>query len=180
MPSYAKHTARKNTAGPAIAFERPSLEEGFIDDGADEFPIEIDNIDIDSIIALTARLAQVLAEEADYLGEMKISLVGELQKEKLALLDAIEAQKKFIDRNPELLARMSDDEALELAQIVEIFQSVLQENHRRVLVARDVNRTVVEAITAAVKETDAHSIYDERGRPEAVGKAISMNLNQTI
>jgi predicted nucleotidyltransferase len=38
---------------------------------------------IQDVITLTARLAQLLAEEVDLLGEMKVQKIEALQKEKL-------------------------------------------------------------------------------------------------
>ena len=149
-------------------------------DEADDFPVDPGRVDVDSIIALTARLSHVLAAEVDCLGAMKIQGVGALQREKLALLEALETQKRFIDRNRDLLKRVSDEEMLELAQIIEIFQNVLRENHHRLLVAREVNRTVIDAIADVVRESGRGGIYDETGKPECLGRIFPMNLNQTI
>ncbi len=172
-----------------IAFEGNPFDEVFDEveatedetDGAFEpFTFDDNRIDVESVIALTARLAQVLAQEADYLGEMKIRDVGRIQREKTQLLEALEAQKRYIDRNPELLDEMDDNECLELAQIVEIFNKVLAENHRRLLVAREVNARVVEAIAEVVQEASKGARYDENGHCERDSRTVSMSLNQTI
>ncbi len=163
----------------AIRFEQQSFEDDYAND--DEFALdESMRVDVDSVIALTARLAQVLAEEADLLAEMRVREIEGLQKEKLQLLEALEAQKRFLDRNPELMASISDEECLELAQIIEIFQTVMKENHRRLLIAREVNRKVVEAITEVVAEANKNGMYDHKGLPDKLEGGISMSLNQTI
>lgn len=141
---------------------------------------ELASIGVESIITLTTRLAQVLAEEVDLLADMRVRDIAKLQKEKLQLLEALEAQKRFIDRNPEIMEDISDEEALELAQIVEIFQTVMKENHRRLLIAREVNRTVVEAIAEAVHEAGSNGIYDRKGMTDRSDGSLSMSLNQTI
>lgn len=162
----------------AIRFEQQSFDDEYADD---EFALdESTRVDVDSVIALTARLAQVLAEEADLLAEMRVREIEGLQKEKLQLLEALEAQKRFLDRNPELMAAISDEECLELAQIIEIFQTVMKENHRRLLIAREVNRKVVEAITEVVAEANKNGMYDHKGLPDKLEGGISMSLNQTI
>ena len=75
---------------------------------------------------------------------------------------------------------MTDEQALELAQIIEIFQSVMKENHRRLLIAREVNRKVVEAISDAVSEANQHQVYDNTGAPEMSQSAIAVSLNKQI
>ncbi len=176
----------------AIQFEQDVYDEDIYDDEEDFYedseedesyaPVSYDasRIDVESIIALTARLSQVLAEEADFLSEMKTDKIEQLQKEKIHLLEALEAQKKFIDRNPELLDELTDDECLELAQIIEIFQTVMRENHRRLLIAKEVNRTVVRAISDAASDAAKNGLYDRKGLPEKGEESISMSVNQTI
>ncbi len=158
------------------------LEDEFYEDEYEDEQSDGDlsRVDVDSVIALTARLAQVLAEEADLLAEMRVREIEGLQKEKMQLLEALETQKKFIDRNPELMAALSDEECLELAQIIEIFQTVMKENHRRLLIAREVNRKVVEAIKEVVQEANKNGMYDKKGLPDKTDGGVCMSLNQTI
>ncbi len=163
----------------AIRFEQDAFEEEF--EGDDETSAQIlARVDVESVIALTARLAQVLAEEADLLAEMRVREIEGLQKEKLQLLEALEAQKRFLDRNPEIMAEVSDEDCLELAQIIEIFQTVMKENHRRLLIAREVNRKVVEAIADVMADANKNGMYDKKGMPERLAGNLSMSLNQTI
>jgi len=164
----------------SIRFEQDAFDEEAAFD-AEEYEAEmLSRVDMESVIALTARLAQVLAEEADLLAEMRVREIEGLQKEKLQLLDALEAQKRYIDRNPEILVDVSDDDCLELAQIIEIFQTVMKENHRRLLIAREVNRKVVEAITEVMADAAKNGMYDKKGMPDRVAGSLSMSLNQTI
>ena len=135
--------------------------------------------DVDTMIALTARLAQVLAKEADLLAEMKVSSIESLQKEKLQLLEALEAQKRHLDKHPEILDTLSDEDCLELAQMVEIFQNVMKENYRRLMIAREVNAHIVEAIAQAVKEASHKPIYDKTGSPE-IDPSASLSVNQRV
>jgi flagellar biosynthesis/type III secretory pathway chaperone len=183
MEPNVKYTPeRRNSAAlaGAIRFEHDPFEE---DTYGDEATIDLSDatrVDVESVIALTARLAQVLAEEADLLADMRVRDIESLQKEKLQLLDALEAQKRFLDRNPGVLSDLTDEESLELAQIVEIFQTVMRENHRRLLIAREVNRTVLEAISEAVQDAGKSGFYDHKGLPERSGSSVSMSVNQTI
>ncbi len=164
----------------SIHFEQDAFDEETEFNGADYDADMIARVDVESVITLTARLAQVLAEEADLLAEMRVREIEGLQKEKLQLLEALEAQKRFIDRNPEVLAYVSDEDCLELAQIIEIFQTVMKENHRRLLIAREVNKKVVEAIAEVMADAAKNGMYDKKGMPERVDGSLSMSLNQTI
>lgn len=184
-PIYGKiEGKRAPSVADAVRFERDVFTDGY-EEGADcsedaAAAYDPATVDVDSVIALTARLAQVLAEEADLLAEMRVREIEGLQKEKLQLLDALEAQKRFLDRNPHLLHAITDEECMELAQMIEIFQTVMKENHRRLLIAREVNRKVVEAISEVVQEAARNGMYDHKGLPERVEGGISMSLNQTI
>lgn len=151
------------------------------DDALDgDFFVNPNKLDVDSIIALTARLANVLAQEADLLSQMRVREIEKLQKEKLLLIEALEAQKRHIERNPQLLHTINDEEALEMAQIIEIFHKIMVENHHRLLVAKEVNQKVVEAIADVVNEAASSGFYDKSGKAENSSKPISVSINKTI
>lgn len=187
--STVRDSGKNGSVPEPIAFEQDLTEEEFYEDemSDDEVPsareeqaLKGKRIDVESIVALTVRLAQILAQEADLLAEMKIKDIEKLQKEKTSLLDALESQKRFIDRNPELIKQMTDEECLELAQIIEIFQTVMRENYRRLLIAKEVNMKVVEAISSVVKDATKNGFYDEAGRPELSTQTVSMAVDKRI
>ena len=132
---------------------------------------------VNNIIAQTARLAQVLAEEADQLEAMNIKKVGYLQKEKLLLTGALEREKKLLDRYPASLTSMTEEDKQDLRSVMEIFNVILAENYRRLLVAREVNGRVVDAISDAVNEATANSVYDKKAKPDHVARE---NLSVTL
>jgi tRNA/tmRNA/rRNA uracil-C5-methylase (TrmA/RlmC/RlmD family) len=135
-----------------------------------------DSVNVENVIVLTARLAQVLAEEADLLANMRLSSLEELQREKLLLAGAMEKQKKLFDRFPEKLHDIGYEERDRLEQIIEIFESIMRENYRRLLIAKEVNRKVVEAIAEAVSEASAQSLYNKKGMSDA-GSAESLSVS---
>ncbi len=163
------------------AYGEDYYEAAWEDDSLDgEYFVNPDKLDVESIIALTARLAQLLAQEADLLTGMNIRDIETLQKEKLLLVDALEAQKRHIERNPHLLNTISDSEALEMAQIIEIFHKIMMENHHRLLIAKEVNQKVVEAIADVVNEAAGSGFYDKHGKSEPSVRPVSVSLNKTI
>ncbi len=132
-----------------------------------------------NIIALTARLAQVLAEEADQLEAMNIKKVGELQKEKLLLTGALEREKKLLERHPDSLHTMSEEDKQDLRAVLDIFNAIMAENYRRLLVAKEVNARVVDAIGDAVNEATMNSVYDKKAKPDhAARENLSVTLDE--
>lgn len=139
-----------------------------------------DAVNVENIIILTARLAQVLAQEADMLADMRIASIEALQREKLLLAGALEKQKQLFDRFPHKLHEIEDDERERLEQIIDIFDGIMKENHNRLLVAREVNRKVVEAIADAVTEASAQALYNHKGVNGPGAEAYSVTLDKRI
>ncbi len=138
-------------------------------------------LDVRAIITVTARLAQLLAEEVDLLSDMKVSKIEHLQNEKIFLTNALEAQKKLIDRNPHMLETIPSQDRGDLEQVVEVFSGILEENHRKLLLAKEINHKIVQAITSVVKENTQSKVYDDRGIKDiAPYESLSVTLNQTI
>ncbi len=138
-------------------------------------------LDVRAIITVTARLAQLLAEEVDLLSDMKVSKIEHLQNEKIFLTNALEAQKKLIDRNPHMLETIPSQDRSDLEQVVEVFSGILEENHRKLLLAKEINHKIVQAITSVVKENTQSKVYDDRGIKDiAPYESLSVTLNQTI
>jgi flagellar biosynthesis/type III secretory pathway chaperone len=136
-----------------------------------------ESVNVENVITLTARLAQVLAEEADLLADMRIAGIESLQREKMLLARALEKQKKMFDRFPEKRHEISDEEYDRLEQIIGIFESIMRENYRRLLVAKEVNRKVVEAIAEAVSDAAVQGFYDKHG---AASMAAQGGLSVTV
>lgn len=133
------------------------------------------------VITLTARLAQLLAEEVDLLGEMKVSKIEALQQEKLFLINALDAQRKLINKHPGLVETIPSQDKHDLEEVVEVFNNILEENHRKLLLAREVNHKIVEAITDVVKQNTLSRVYDGKGYTgTAPFETLSVTLNKTI
>lgn len=143
-------------------------------------PRKVETINAADIINVTARLAQLLAEEVDMLGTMRMKKVAELQQEKLFLINALESYRRNIDKHPHLVDTIPSRDKQDLEGVVRVFEDILAENHRRLLMAKEANMRVVGAITQVVKEHSMSSVYGEGGAPGALGNdALSITLNQT-
>lgn len=138
-------------------------------------------INLSEMIAATARLAQILAEEVDCLDEMRITDIEKLQDEKRRLTKGLEIMKREVERNPEIAKTFAAEDVAAFHEVSKIFDEVLQENHRKLLVAKEINFRVVQAISDVVKEESQRIGYTQRGKqPSARDTAASISLNKTI
>ncbi|MCI5050031.1 MAG: hypothetical protein MRY32_06830 [Rickettsiales bacterium] len=163
------------------------LEDGFVED--EDFEEEIvaakprvakADFTVDDLIAVTASLARLLAKEADLLEEMKIQEMADLQDEKLGLVEVIQQMKGYMDRHPEIINALNVQERDDLRQVVTIFQQILDENYRRLSMARAVNQKVVQAIKEVVHETSASDAYDKKGAANHSEDGVSLSLNEKV
>lgn len=137
-------------------------------------------LNIRDVITLTARLAQLLAEEVDLLAAMKIAKIQDLQKEKQFLIGALESHKKLVRKHPHLIDTIPSRDKHDLEAVVHVFEDILQENHSKLVVAREVNQRIVQAIAEVVKETSNSRIYNGQGTAGTFGsESLSITLNQT-
>ena len=142
---------------------------------------ETAKIKIQDVITLTARLAQLLAEEVDLLGDMKVNKIEALQQEKLFLVNALDAQRKLVAKHPHLLETIPSQDKQDLQEVVDVFNDILAENHRKLLIAKEVNHKIVQAITAVVKQTTASRTYDGKGATGyAPYETLSVTLNKKV
>ena len=133
------------------------------------------------VITLTARLAQLLAEEVDLLSEMKISKIEALQQEKQFLTAALDAQRKLIEKHPHLTETIPFQDKEDLKRVVEVFNDILEENQRKLLLAKEVNYKIVQAITDVVKQHTRSNVYDGKGSSGiAPYETLSVTLNKRI
>jgi hypothetical protein len=126
-------------------------------------------------------LAQLLAEEVDLLGDMKVKKIEALQKEKVFLTNALEAQRKLIERHPYMKDTIPSRDKKDLEDVAAVFQNILEENHRKLLLAKEINHKIVQAITDVVKETTQSRTYNGNGYTGmAAFNTLSITLNKTI
>lgn len=138
-------------------------------------------VDVKNVITLTARLAQLLAEEVDMLESMKISKIEALQQEKLFLINALEVQRKLLDKHPYAVETIPSQDRKDLQEVVDIFDTILEENHRKLLLAKEVNHRVVQAVTEVVKESTRSKSYDDSGiNGAAPFETLSVTLDKRV
>lgn len=138
-------------------------------------------VELRDMIAVTTRLAQILAEEVDCLDEMRVHDIEKLQDEKRKLSRTLELMKREIERRPDIRRGFVAEEVEVFRQVSEIFDEVLQENHRKLLIAKEINFRVVQAISDVVREESVRAGYNRRGAADGHRDATpSVSLNKTI
>ena len=136
---------------------------------------------IQDVITLTARLAQILAEEVDLLTEMKIPKIEALQQEKLFLTNALEAQRKQLEKHPHMRETIPSADKEDLRRVMDVFNDILEENQHKLLLAKEVNYKIVQAITDVVRTSTRSNVYDGRGTSGfAPYETLSVTLNKRI
>lgn len=140
-----------------------------------------DELPVGEMIEVTARLTDLLNQEVVLLEQMQVTRAGELQQEKMALTQVLEAQKKLIDAQPELIDAVPDAERDQLRHVVETFHTALQRNVRLVAVAKAVNQRVVQAVFDTLAEQQSTGAYTKAGMTASAPKGgVSISLNQQI
>ena len=138
------------------------------------------SINMENVMALVARLAQILALEVDYLEQMNVKGIDPLQNEKKWLTKAVELQLKRVQKYPYLLEEIAEEEREEFRDLVDVFNEIKRENHRRLMSAKAVNERVVQAITEVVNEHNRKPSYDGKGVPESKMDSVSVTLNEEV
>jgi len=112
---------------------------------------------------------------------MKVANIKSLQQEKLFLVNALEAQRKLIDKHPHLMETIPSRDKQDLKEVVEVFNNILAENHRKLLVAKEINHKIVQAITDVVMKNTRRMAYNGKGSTGAAPyETLSVTLNERI
>ncbi len=146
---------------------------------ADVLPeFDMDGMDVNDVIALTARLANVMAKEADLLESQRVGEISELQREKQLLTHALESAKRHAKKHPEMMQNATDEEVEDLQTVITLFDTIKEENHRRLKMAKAVNERIVQAITDVVNEERSKGMYNDKGtgaQPTVGNMSVSLN-----
>lgn len=136
------------------------------------------------LIQLIARMAKIMAEEADHLETLKVHKIRDLQEHKLLVAQALERAAQALRQNPHIVRQASMEDMQDLQRVIQIFDEVKFENHRRLMIAKEINQSVVDAIADVVTDYNASMIYDHSGTSDAMdtvfGKPLSVTLDQKI
>ncbi len=136
-------------------------------------------LDVEILTLLVSRLAQILAQEVDLLDAMDTEGLAELQHEKKAMVEALEKQQQLIASHPDVLEDLTQEEREDMQELAQVFSTIMQENFRRLTLAREANRRVVEAITEVANQHARQGYYTQSGQQAGEGSS-PLSLNQSI
>lgn len=136
-------------------------------------------MDISGLIAATARLNSLMAEETALLKSMRMKEIGKFQDEKARLGILLESYQQRMASDPKFLAAVDDETREELVVLTDALAFHTEENFRHISVARAVNQRVMQAIMDVVSDGQSPGVYGAHGQTIGrQGMTISMNLNQ--
>lgn len=135
-------------------------------------------MDLDDLMDVTARLADVLEEETIYLRNMEVDALAKLHDKKTELLLMLEAYQRLLKSQPDLLKSADAEKLAQFAELSEDLTAVVEENFRRTAVARAVNQRVVQTIIETVSEQNRPGTYNRYGNSSLKQDlSLSFNLN---
>lgn len=135
---------------------------------------------VDDVIALVAKLAQVLSGEVECLRAMRIKEVQAFQADKYRLISALEAVKHEVSRNPSLIGNLSVNEKESLRAVMKLFEQIMLKNFCQLQLAREVNTQVMTAMREVVAERTSARVYDSSGYGGRLRGESSLRVNQVI
>lgn len=136
-------------------------------------------MDLDELMDVTARLADIMEEETKYLRGMQIDALAKLHQSKIDLTRTLEAYQKELKTRPEMFKDAGEEKLKEFGLLMEDFTAIVEENFRRTAVARSVNQRVVDTIIETVSEQTRPKTYNRYGNSGLKqDMSLSLNLNQ--
>lgn len=138
-------------------------------------------VNLPNMIQVMIKLARILAEEVDCLDTMRIKDMEALQEDKWRYTRILDFMKRYVDEHPAIRDTFLEEDKETFREVAAIFNEVLAENHEKLLVAKEINHLMVEAIAEVVREESQKVGYSARGiTGETMRGAPSISLNQTI
>jgi hypothetical protein len=136
-------------------------------------------MDLDELMDVTARLADILEQETEHLRRMEIGAMAKLQEKKLELTLMLESYKKLLKSQPDLLKAADAQKLKDFAELSEDLTAMVAENFRRTAVARAVNQRVVNTIIETMSEASRPGTYNRSGHSNMKqDMSLSFSLNQ--
>lgn len=127
-----------------------------------------DNDRLEILATLTDRLGDCLAAELALLDQRQIGGLAELQREKLQLIAAYEAEVKQFRQAKDAKVAVPAEHKRKLTAAADRLKRLLADNERALRAAKTVNDRVLQAIVDALERERGQPVgYGRRGRPAA-------------
>lgn len=134
---------------------------------------------IGAMMGAAQRLSDLIAAESTILTEMRFKDLAALNDEKTKLTKQLEAYQQLLARDPSFVKNASEKEREELLLLTDDLAFNVQENFRKVSVAKAVNGRIMQAIMDVISEQHRPGTYGRDGiTAQANDLALSVNLNE--
>ena len=139
----------------------------------------LQSMSVDELMETTLRLSDILARESEMITKMQYKELAPLNDEKLKLTAVLEVYQQVMASDPGFVKQADAKTREQLILITDDLAINVEENFRKVSVARAVNARVMQAITDVMSEQHRPSTYGRNGlASQKHDLALSVNLNQ--
>lgn len=139
----------------------------------------LQSMSVDELMDTTLRLSDLLAKESELMSSMKIDELPRLNEEKLKLTAVLEIYQQVMANDPSFVKRADDKKREQLLLLADDLAFNVEENFRKVSVARAVNSRVMQAIMDVMSEQHRPGTYGRKGQASQNHDfTLSMNLNE--
>jgi flagellar biosynthesis/type III secretory pathway chaperone len=139
----------------------------------------LQSMSVDELMDTTLRLSDILAKESEMISNMQFKELPRLNDEKLKLTAVLEIYQQVIANDPSFVKKADDKKREQLVLLTDDLAVNVEENFRKVSVARAVNSRVMQAIMDVMSEQHRPGTYGRKGQAtQNQDFTLSMNLNQ--
>lgn len=134
---------------------------------------------INALMSATLRMSDILNEESTMLTEMRFKELPALNEEKVKLTKLLESYQQLLARDPSFVRNADAQQREELLLLTDDLAFSVEENFRKVSVAKAVNSRIMQAILDVISEQHRPGTYGRDGVAAQSGDlALSVNLNE--
>lgn len=139
----------------------------------------LQSMNISELRDITNRLNALIAQEAELLESHRYGDLAKIHEEKLVLTARLEAYQAALSTKPDFLKNADIHIREELLLLTDDLAYGVEDNFKKIAVARAVNQRVLQAIRDVLTEQHSPTTY---GRDGCTGQSdsltLSMNLNE--
>ena len=139
----------------------------------------LQSMSVDELMDTTRRLSDILAEESEMIANMQLKELPRLNEEKLKLTAVLEIYQQVMANDPSFIKKADEKKREQMILFADDLAISVEENFRKVSVAKAVNSRVMQAIMDVMSEKHRPASYGRNGlASQNQGLALSVNLNQ--
>ena len=139
----------------------------------------LQSMSVDELMDTTLRLSDILAQESELMTKMDFKELPRLNEEKTKLTAVLEIYQHVMATDPSFIKNADDKTREQLILLTDDLAFNVEENFRKVSVAKAVNSRVMQAIMDVMSEQHRPGTYGRNGMAsQSHDLALSVNLNQ--